>query len=114
MNIDYKEARGYILSYLDSKGIEATQSAFKPLSQIDFERLVDIYDHEEHFLRTKFLEYLNQIYQARLETKGGSQKINTKDVRAAMLMLGGAVANADEKQISRPNKSIIQIVCPYC
>jgi hypothetical protein len=103
-----------VLSDLAKHGLEVTENALEPLRRIDFTKLVHIYDHEEHFLRTVFVSSLVTAHKVRLEADNGTQKVNAHDVRTAMLMLGSAVANASEQTFSSQNKSVIKAVCPYC
>jgi hypothetical protein len=106
--------RNEVLSDLTKHGLEVTPDALKPLQRIDFKKLVHIHDHEEHFLRTVFVSSLVTAHKARLGTSDGTQKINTHDVRTAMLMLGAAVKSASEQAFSGKNKLVIIDVCPYC
>jgi hypothetical protein len=106
--------RNELLADLAKRKLEVTTDAMKPLQRIDFRKLVKIYDHEEHFLRTQFLSSLVTAHKTRLRTSNGTAKINAHDVRTAMLMLGTAVASASEQTFSKRNKSIIKEVCPYC
>jgi hypothetical protein len=114
MNADFASTRQDLMTQLASRGVTISDDALKPLRRIDFQKLVSIHDHEEYFLRTKFVESLESAYQARFKEEGGPQKVTAQDVRTAMLMLGAAAASAPEAQLSSVNKSVIKDVCPYC
>lgn len=109
-----ESTQNQVLADLAKRKLEVTADALKPLRRIDFTKLVNIYDHEEHFLRTVFVSSLVTAHKARLQASSGTQKVNAHDVRTAMLMLGSAVANASEQAFSQKNKSVIKDVCPYC
>ena len=101
---------------LVQRGLRVAPNALKPLRRIDFERLKNIYDHEEAFLRTVFIDSLVNATNARRKDEGPTARpeVTAQDVRVAMLMLGTATANASDAQFSNLNKTIIKDVCPYC
>src|SRR6266536_1917042 len=99
MNADFASTRQDLVTQLATRGLTISDGALKPLQRVDFQQLVSIHDHEEQFLRTKFLESLERAYQARLKEERGSHKITAQDVRTAMLMLGVAAASAPEAQL---------------
>ena len=110
----FQDARLDLVNELDLRGLEMTSTAMTPLRDIDFSKLVSIYDHEERLLREVFVSSLLNAYQARLSRGRGTTKISIHDIRTAMLMLGSAVSVASEQAFSQANKSIIQDICPYC
>jgi hypothetical protein len=114
MNPDFASTRKGLMTELARRGLKIAEDALKPLQRIDFAQLVQIHDHEEHFLRMTFLESLENAYRARLEEERGPKRIIAQDVRTAMLMLGAAAANAPEAKFSGVNKTVIKDLCPYC
>ena len=114
MDPDFASTKADLMTQLAGRGLDISHDALKPLQRIDFQKLVGIHDHEEFFLRRKFVESLENAYHARLTEDGGPQRITAQDVRTAMLMLGAAAASAPEAQLSHVNKSVIKDVCPYC
>lgn len=111
----FQDTESDLVVELGAQGLEMTPKAMGPLRDVDFSRLVGIYDHEERFLHEVFVSSLLEARQARLATEERStDKINAHDVRAAMLMLGHAVSEAHEQTFSQANKSVIQEICPFC
>jgi hypothetical protein len=114
MMVDLEDVQRAVVSAVEDQGFDVGPDAFKPLSRIDFKRLVSIHDHEERFLFEVFITSLITAHRVRREDSGGPPMIDARDVRTALLMLGSAVANASEGAFSSVNKSVITDVCPYC
>jgi hypothetical protein len=112
--IDVASTKLDLLTELANRGLTISPDALKPLDRIDFGKLVAIHDHEEHFLRTVFVDSLVSANKTRVDEDGGPSSITAPDVRTAMLMLGAAAETAPEGTLSAPNKSIIKDVCPFC
>jgi len=111
---DFYQNVEYIEGELRERGIGLTKKATRPLRRIDWSRMVAIYDHEESFLRDRFIRGLVEAHQARVGDGGVSGTVNEQDVRTAMLMLGAAVAEAQEEFFSENSKSVVIDVCPFC
>jgi hypothetical protein len=111
---DFEETKNELLAALASNGLTVSSTATRPLSRIDFSKLVTVYDHEEDFLRTVFISSLLSAYRARTEDPDEPREVNARDVKTAMLMLGAAVASASEQTFSQSNKLLIVEICPYC
>ncbi len=114
MNVDYSETEGMVRTLARQAGLVVADKALVPLKRIDFRALVDIYDHEEAFLRDVFLSSLAEAKAARAQTDGEDGQITVEDMRAALLMLGAAAANAGEQTFSGRSKTRIRDICPYC
>ena len=110
----FEDVQGDVIYELESRGLQMTPSAMKPLREINFSRLVDIHDHEEAFLREQLISNLVIAYNSRISKAKRPLKVNSLDVRTAMLMLGAAVAAADNETFSAKQKSIIKDICPFC
>lgn len=114
MHPDFASVQRDLMAEIARHGLAIAPDALKPLQKIDFQKLVHIHDHEEHFLRTVFADSLVRANRTRRDAESSQPEITAQDVRTAMLMLGTAVTAAAEAQFSSVNKSIIQSVCPYC
>jgi hypothetical protein len=114
MSIDFASAQRDVAAVLQAQGLAIAANALKPLQRISFKDLVSIHDHEEHFLKTVFLDSLVSAHRARMSEGEGGPEITLQDIRTAMLMLGTAAASAPEQQLSGASKSIIKDICPYC
>jgi hypothetical protein len=113
MPTDRESAETDLVAALQARGVTIAGNALTPLKRIDFTQLVAIHDHEEHFLRTVFVESLVNATRAR-SSEGGKPGVTAVDVRTAMLMLGAAAKAAPEQQFSASAKAILKEVCPYC
>jgi hypothetical protein len=114
MDASFDNNRQYLEQELRKVGLEVTPEAWEPLRGIDFNKLVDILDHEEKFLRSEFLKNLQEANHARVTDDRGAQPINANDVRTALLLLGKAVRVANTTTIAAANKALIENICPYC
>ncbi|PYT01403.1 MAG: hypothetical protein DMF63_00710 [Acidobacteria bacterium] len=95
-------------------GFTLAPNAMKPLSRIDFAKLVNIHDHEEYFLRRTFIDTLIALRKARASTSGDVGKVTADDVETALRMLGTAAARQAEQTLSGETKSLIKDACPFC
>lgn len=114
MNTSFDANKEYLVRELTTKGLEVTPEAWRPLKRIDFNQLVQIHDHEEAFLRGVFVESLQTAHRMRTASASGTRKVNARDVTTAMLMLGAAIASANESLIAASNKALVKSICPYC
>lgn len=112
--ITLRQSMSEISRFLRQRGVGITRTAMDPLRRLDFAALVEIYDHEERFLRETFLKNLIRAHEARVKGTQRPRKVNVQDIRSAMLMLGTAVSAASENEFSEANKKKIQEICPYC
>ena len=112
MLTDFDANQVYITVALEQKGMVMTSTAMRPLRSVPFERLHEILDHEEAFLRQRFVEAIVDAHTVRTKESGGTDRVNAQDVRTAMLMLGRAVAEAPSEAFA--SKSVIKDICPYC
>ncbi len=110
----YSGASRDISAELRRAGWSIARDAMEPLRRIDFARLVDIHDHEQHFLERTFVSSLVGIREARVATPAEEGKIVKKDVETALRMLGTAVARQSEETISANSKRIIIDSCGFC
>ena len=114
MDASFDNNRKYLEQELRKVGLEAAPEAWEPLRRIDFNKLVDILDHEENFLRSEFLKNLEEANHARVTDEQAAKPINANDVRTALLLLGKAVRVANTTTIADANKALIKNICPYC
>jgi hypothetical protein len=110
----YVQTRNALLSELKGKGYSISKEAMKPLKGIDFKKLVGVLDHEEHFLRTVFINSLIGLHQAQPLTTVAPNTITVEDVETALRMLGTAAARQPEPTLSTVTKEQIRNACPYC
>lgn len=103
-----------IADAIDESDLELAPGAMQPLRQIDFAKLVAIHDHEEHFLRTTFINTLFTLSRARLSVGTGPAKITADDVKTAIMMLGTAAARQPDPVLSKETRSILKEACPFC
>lgn len=108
------EALALIIDRLSRENLSIAPDAMLPLDRIDFPKLVNIYDHEEHFLEQTFLDTLVGLPRARRFPAPDLQTITAGDVKTALLMLGTAVSGQAEATISSASKSIIKNACGFC
>ena len=94
--------------------IDVAGNALDPISKIDFEKLVSIYDHEEAFIEREFYLGLAGAFLSRLEEGSTVQSITKSDVRFAMIAVGTAARLATEDQLAANNKALLISICPYC
>ena len=83
--------------------------ALEPLSKIDFNQLVEVHDHEEHFLSETFFQVLKVLPRAR-----GSKEVTEEDVQTALIMLGVAAANQRNPVLSEDTRNSIKDACGFC
>lgn len=110
----YKGIPTDIASAIERSNFRLAPGALDPLRRIDFARLVAIHDHEEHFLRTTFIDTLLALRRARVSIGVGDNKITADDVQTAILMLGTAAARQAEATLSKETRGLIKDACPFC
>jgi hypothetical protein len=110
----HDQTRNALLSELRGQGYSVSEEALKPLEGIDFKQLVGVLDHEEHFLRTVFINNLVGLRRAQPLTAVAPNTITAQDVETALRMLGTAAARQDESTLSAATKEQIKNACPYC
>jgi hypothetical protein len=88
--------------------------ARKPLQRIDFAKLVEIHDHEEHFLEQTFIKTLIGMRQERASSAEDFGMITADDVETALRMLGIAAARQSEATLSANSRAVIKDACGFC
>ena len=83
----YSQARSQIEAELQNAGWSISPEALEPLRQIDFEKLVMIHDHEEHFLERTFIDGLLALNESR--DKEANHTARIVRARDAIQRLGG-------------------------
>lgn len=114
MQVDYRETEKMVKALADQAGLSVSDRAMLPLKRLSFDALVDIYDHEEAFLKEVFESSLIEAHEARVQGERDDGQITIEDVRTALLMLGAATANTDERTFSSRSKTRVKSICPYC
>lgn len=114
MQVDYRGTEQMVRALAERAGLVVSDRALLPLKRLSFEALVDIYDHEEAFLKQVFESSLIEAHEARRQGGQDDGQITIEDVRTALLMLGAAAANTDESTLSSRSKTRIKSICPYC
>ena len=104
----YSQARSQIEAELQNAGWSISPEALEPLRQIDFEKLVMIHDHEEHFLERTFIDGLLAMRGARASTPEDQGLVTAADVETALRMLGIAAARQPSRRArhSRDRSSV--------
>jgi hypothetical protein len=109
-----KETQSALLAELARENVQVAKGALKPLQELDFTKLVSIHDHEERYLRLMLVSNLVSISRVRSHAYGGTPEVSEADVRTALRMLGVAVQGAPEEAISKANRKLLILYCPYC
>ena len=110
----YSQARSQIEAELQNAGWSISPEALEPLRQIDFEKLVMIHDHEEHFLERTFIDGLLAMRGARASTPGDQGLVTAADVETALRMLGIAAARQPSVALTDESKAMIKEACGFC
>ena len=96
MYFDKRKAQSNLRNLLRNEGLTVSDSASGPLKRIDFDNLIDVYDHEEAFLRDTLIRCVVSAREARIsDSPSSSRNVIPSDIRAALLMLGEAAAKSD-------------------
>lgn len=110
----HTEAQATLVNRLRQEGWNVAPDALDPLQDIDFEKLVDIHDHEEHFLEETFFKTLIALRDARASTQFDQGMITGLDVGTALRMLGAAIPRQMETTLSSSSKAAIKSACGFC
>lgn len=97
-----------------SPQIRVAKNALDSFSKLDFQRLVNVLDHEERFLRDYFYTGLAEAMAARMAEGSKTTSVTRSDIRSAMLAVGMAARVAPEQEISDQTKGLISEICPFC
>jgi hypothetical protein len=108
------QARTSLAAELRQAGWKIAKDAMAPLEKIDFAKLVQIHDHEEHFLRHVFVQSLVAMRQSRAAAPGEAGKITAADVETAIRMVGVAAQRQEEATLSKASISAIKDSCGFC
>jgi hypothetical protein len=111
---NYSEAWSAIEEQLQQAGWKVAPKAKEPLRRIDFAKLVEIHDHEEHFLEQTFINSLLAMRSARASTYEDQGIVTAQDVETALRMLGVAAARQPAVALSDNSKAIIKEACGFC
>lgn len=110
----YEQARTSLVTRLQKEGWSVSPNALDPLEQIDFNKLVTIYDHEERFLEETFINTLLALRSGRARTPLERGEITASDVETALLMLAVAIPRQRRETLSPASKRIITDACGFC
>ena len=110
----FEQARTDLTNRLRQVGLNLAPEALAPLRQIDFAKLVEIHDHEEHFLEETFFQSLVTLPQARTSPRADRSTVTADDVETALRMLGVAAARQPEHTLTSASKGVIIDACGFC
>jgi len=108
------QAQKSLAAELRQAGWKIAKDAMSPLEKIDFAKLVQIHDHEEHFLRHVFVQSIVAMRQSRAAAPGEAGKITAADVETAIRMVGVAAQRQGEATLSKTSIDAIKDSCGFC
>lgn len=108
--IDKASAESHIEAELKNQGFQLGPLAMRPFVNFGFEKLHEIHDHEERYLKDNIIQSIIDAFQKRTRKEKGL--VNEDDVKAGILLLGNRIRKADPKDFD--HKDVIRDACPYC
>lgn len=108
--ITKQDTESFLFTELKQLGFKLETNALSPFEKIGFEKLHQIYDHEEWFLKVNIVEGIVDSFKKRTGSLIGT--IKSDDVLNGIIRLGNKVRLADNSAFD--HKSQIKDACPYC